>query len=111
MRKYGLLSSRRPSEVTIGCSGRMMSSNTRKENVGRIWDNCSAYVVDENLDILIRGGVGELLVGGRLVGRGYHNRPDLTEKAFINWDGGKAYRTGDLGMCLCCRARDLTGEC
>ena len=90
----------RPSEVTIGCSACLMASSTRKENVGRIFENCSAYVVDEDLNVVMRGGVGELLVGGKLVGRGYHNRPDLTDKVFINWEGGKAYRTGDLGMYL-----------
>lgn len=81
-----------------------MTSATRKESIGRIFENCSAYVVDENLDLVIRGGVGELLVGGRLVGRGYLNRPDLTEKAFINISHGshreRVYRTGDLGASL-----------
>lgn len=88
----------RPSEVTIGCAARFMSSNTRKESIGCVFKNCSAYVVDESLNILPRGGVGELLVGGRLVGRGYHNRDDLTRKAFLDWENGKAYRTGDLGI-------------
>ena len=78
-----------------------MTSATRKESVGRIFENCSAYIVDENLQLVIRGGVGELLVGGRLVGRGYLNRPDLTEKAFIEMRHGsrheRVYRTGDLG--------------
>ncbi|KAI5124379.1 hypothetical protein M0805_008982 [Coniferiporia weirii] len=85
-----------PSEVTIGCSARFMTSNARKESIGRIFENCSAYVVNENLEIVIRGGVGELLVGGRLVGRGYHGRPDLTDKAFIYWNDERVYRTGDM---------------
>ncbi|EJD05778.1 uncharacterized protein FOMMEDRAFT_119062 [Fomitiporia mediterranea MF3/22] len=89
-----------PSEVTIGCSARLMTSATRKESIGRIFENCSAYVVDENLNLVIRGGMGELLVGGRLVGRGYLNRPDLTGKSFINYAHGpnreRVYRTGDL---------------
>ncbi len=50
------------------------------------------------MNIVVRGGVGELVVGGPLVGRGYHGRPDLTEKVFLEWPGSgqKAYRTGDL---------------
>lgn len=50
------------------------------------------------MNIVLRGGVGELVVGGPLVGRGYHGRPDLTEKVFLEWPrrGQKAYRTGDL---------------
>ncbi|KAL5529265.1 hypothetical protein ACEPAG_5250 [Sanghuangporus baumii] len=89
-----------PSETTIGCSAHLMTSATRKENIGRIFESCSAYVVDENLKPVVRGGVGELLVGGRLVGRGYHNRPDLTAKVFIEFSHGshreRVYRTGDL---------------
>ncbi|KLO14184.1 AMP-binding-domain-containing protein [Schizopora paradoxa] len=85
-----------PSEVTIGCSSMRMSPNTRKESIGRIFANSTAYVVDENLELVIRGAAGELLVGGPLVGRGYHRRDDLTKKSFVTWEGQKLYRTGDL---------------
>lgn len=93
-----------------------MNSQTRKENIGRIFESCSAYVVDENLKPVMRGGVGELLVGGRLVGRGYHNRPDLTEKAFIEYPYGshheRVYRTGDLGMVSpCVTYMTMTEQC
>lgn len=50
------------------------------------------------MNILLRGGVGELVVEGPLVGRGYHGKPDLTSKVFLEWPrtGCWAYRTGDL---------------
>jgi len=50
------------------------------------------------MNILPRGGMGELVVEGPLVGRGYHGRPDLTQKVFMEWpeSGCWAYRTGDL---------------
>lgn len=87
-----------PSEVTIGCCARFMDGNTPKGNVGQAFANVSSYVVDQDLHILPRGAVGELVVGGPLVGRGYHGRPDLTAKVFIEWPqkGSWAYRTGDL---------------
>ncbi|KAG5220670.1 Non-ribosomal peptide synthetase [Salix suchowensis] len=44
-------------------------------------------VVDDNMNIVVRGGVGELVVGGPLVGRGYHGRPDHTNKVFLTWPG------------------------
>lgn len=46
----------------------------------------------------MRGGVGELVVEGPLVGRGYHGREDLTMKVFAEWPekGRWSYRTGDL---------------
>ena len=43
------------SEVTIGCAARFMYRNTRKENVGRVFDNCSAYVIDDKLNVVPRG--------------------------------------------------------
>jgi amino acid adenylation domain-containing protein len=50
------------------------------------------------------GGVGELLVGGPIVGRGYLNDPEKTAQAFVPqpaWLGegeasGRVYKTGDL---------------
>ncbi|KAH0827172.1 hypothetical protein J3R83DRAFT_4863 [Lanmaoa asiatica] len=87
-----------PSEVTIGCCARFMDGNIPRENVGRAFANVSSYVVDNNLNILPRGVVGELVVAGPLVGRGYHGLPDLTAKSFMEWPhpGSWSYRTGDL---------------
>ena len=89
-----------PSEVTIGCACRFMDRVTPRANIGRPFPNVSAYVVDGNLSIVLRGAPGELVVEGPLVGRGYLNRPDLTEKVFLEFpekgNGRWAYRTGDL---------------
>ncbi|TDL27310.1 hypothetical protein BD410DRAFT_714619 [Rickenella mellea] len=87
-----------PSEVTIGCAARFMSSTTNRENIGRVFPNCSAVVVDHNLEVVMKGAVGELIVAGPLVGRGYHKRPELSAKVFLEWDGQPAYRTGDLAV-------------
>lgn len=50
------------------------------------------------------GGMGEICIAGIALARGYVNRDDLTEKAFIpdfigieNNPSGRIYRTGDLG--------------
>ncbi|KAI0647071.1 hypothetical protein C8Q79DRAFT_1000106 [Trametes meyenii] len=89
-----------PSEVTIGCAARLMDKDTPRANIGHTFANVAAYVVDENMNILLRGGTGELVVEGPLVGRGYVGRPDLTQKVFLKFpeDGNErwAYRTGDL---------------
>ncbi|TFK29988.1 peptide synthetase [Coprinopsis marcescibilis] len=87
-----------PSEVTIGCCARFMDSITPRANIGKPLANVSGYVVDADMNILPRGALGELVVEGPLVGRGYHGRPDLTAKVFLEWPsaGCWAYRTGDL---------------
>ncbi|KAI0082634.1 hypothetical protein K474DRAFT_1654750 [Panus rudis PR-1116 ss-1] len=89
-----------PSEVTIGCAARFMERVTPRANIGSTFANVSAFVVDENLNIVLRGAPGELVVEGPLVGRGYHGRPDLTQKVFLEFpekgQGRWAYRTGDL---------------
>ncbi|KAI6045753.1 hypothetical protein EDC04DRAFT_3104410 [Pisolithus marmoratus] len=101
-----------PSEVTIGCCARFVDSSTPTGNIGRPFANVSSYVVDRDLNILPRGAVGELVVAGPLVGRGYHRLPDLTANAFIEWPrtGSRAYRTGDLVRMLPDGTLDIIGR-
>ncbi|KAK6352002.1 hypothetical protein TWF718_005151 [Orbilia javanica] len=61
------------------------------------------YVLDECLNPVPKGSVGELCVGGSCLTLGYINRPDLTERAFVMVKGLtedlkplRLYRTGDL---------------
>jgi len=54
-------------------------------------------VVDEEGRTLPAGSLGELVIAGPGVMRGYFGRPDLTEAAFFRDEhGGSWYRTGDL---------------
>ncbi|KAG8692019.1 Non-ribosomal peptide synthetase [Ceratobasidium sp. 394] len=87
-----------PTEATIGCTSRLVKQTDRKENIGHPFPSCRAYVVDASMNVVPRGNPGELVVEGPLVGRGYHNLPDATAKAFKEWpdQGCNAYRTGDL---------------
>ncbi|WP_261378382.1 non-ribosomal peptide synthetase [Paenibacillus agilis] len=67
--------------------------------IGKPIANSTAYVVNGAGTLQPIGVPGELWVGGDGVGRGYLNRDDLTEAAFINRAFGapeKLYRTGDL---------------
>ena len=41
------------------------------------------------------GVKGELYIGGIQVARGYHNKPDLTEERFIEFNNQRCYKTGD----------------
>src|SRR5207302_1388810 len=69
--------------------------------IGKPLANTQVYVVDENLQAVASGEVGELLIGGEGVARGYLDRLTLTEEKFITGcfsqqPGARLYRTGDL---------------
>ena len=40
---------------------------------------------------------GEVVVSGRNVMQGYHNRPEANEEVFTQWDGKRWFHTGDIG--------------
>ncbi len=68
-------------------------------NIGKPIPTLTTYVVDRNVKLLPIGVPGELCVGGEGVGRGYINRPELTDEKFIDnpfEQNGKLYKSGDL---------------
>ncbi|WP_169317214.1 amino acid adenylation domain-containing protein [Actinacidiphila oryziradicis] len=68
--------------------------------VGTPIDNVEAYLVDRDGALVAVGEVGELLVGGPSLGRGYRHLPALTGQRWVPhpWgtDGERLLRTGDL---------------
>lgn len=93
-----------PTEATICSTGYFFEFSSEYEPNGAIIgqpnDNCSIYIVNENLDLQPKGVIGEICIGGAGVGQGYLNRADLTADKFIKnpfLEGGRMYRTGDLG--------------
>lgn len=73
--------------------------------LGRPIDHTQAIIVDDQLQPVTDGEVGELLIGGCNVTRGYLNRPGLTAEKYLpdlfsNAPGARIYRTGDLARRL-----------
>ncbi|MEH2235106.1 non-ribosomal peptide synthetase [Nostoc sp.] len=73
--------------------------------IGRPIANTQVYILDNNLQAVSIGEVGELYIGGDGLARGYLNRPDLTAEKFIShsFDSNLAtrlYKTGDLARYL-----------
>ena len=68
--------------------------------IGRPYGNVRVYLADENLNLVAPGAVGELVIGGPGVSRGYLHRPAATAAVFVPdpWGepGSRLYRTGDL---------------
>ncbi|BCJ33863.1 hypothetical protein Athai_13660 [Actinocatenispora thailandica] len=66
--------------------------------IGRPIDGVVVRVVDDRLRLVPPGVVGEVLVGGVALARGYAGRPGLTASRFVPdpWgNGDRLYRTGD----------------
>ncbi|KAF2019676.1 nonribosomal peptide synthetase-like protein 2 [Aaosphaeria arxii CBS 175.79] len=89
-----------PTEATIGVTMYpRVPSNGKPSNIGPQFLNVGSLVLKPGTDIpVLRGAVGELCVSGKLVGKGYLNRPELTEERFPYIESLKerVYRTGDL---------------
>ncbi|WP_405192948.1 non-ribosomal peptide synthetase [Streptomyces anulatus] len=81
--------------------------------IGRAVGHSTAYVLDNGLNGLPPGAVGELCVGGEGVSPGYHNRPELNRERFVltrQLPGERLYRTGDLARGLPDGALDCLGR-
>ncbi|BBP69935.1 pyoverdine sidechain peptide synthetase [Pseudomonas sp. Seg1] len=66
--------------------------------IGQGLDARRLYVLDDDLNLLPQGAVGELYIGGPGLARGYHRQPMLSAERFIAdpfADGQRLYRTGD----------------
>ena len=89
-----------PTEATIGCTMYpRVPAHGKPSNIGPQFDNVGSYVLKPGTDVpVLRGAVGELCVSGKLVGKGYLNRPELTKERFAYLDrfNDRVYRTGDL---------------
>ncbi|TGJ88616.1 hypothetical protein E0Z10_g179 [Xylaria hypoxylon] len=103
-----------PTEATIGITMyRGVPENGRPSNIGNLFPNVGAYIFEPNSEIpVLRGGVGELCVSGKLVGKGYLNREALTKERFpvLQASGERVYRTGDLVRVLPDDSIDFLGR-
>ncbi|TFF49900.1 non-ribosomal peptide synthetase [Pseudomonas putida] len=72
--------------------------------IGRVLAGRSIHVLDNSGGAVLNGAIGELMIGGELLARGYHQRPGLTAERFIpdpfGAPGSRLYRSGDLARYL-----------
>ncbi|AMA57435.1 non-ribosomal peptide synthetase [Bradyrhizobium sp. CCGE-LA001] len=68
--------------------------------IGRPVGRRSAYILDNDLNVVPVGVTGELFIGGEGLARGYWRRAELTAERFVpdpfGTSGARLYRTGDL---------------
>jgi tyrocidine synthetase-3 len=68
-------------------------------NIGKPIPTLTTYVMDKNLKLVPVKTAGELCVGGEGVGKGYLNRPGLSNEKFVEnpyKPGEMLYKSGDL---------------
>lgn len=71
--------------------------------IGKPTANTAIYLLDNDLNLVSVGNVGEIYVAGHGVARGYLNNPSLTREKFVDnpfRPGERMYQTGDLGRWL-----------
>ncbi len=85
-----------PTECTIFTTTYLLHEQEKNIPIGKPLDNFRLFIVDKDLHRVPVGATGELLVSGPQVSRGYLNRPDKTAETYVEWNGLRCYRTGDV---------------
>nr|WP_238434571.1 MULTISPECIES: amino acid adenylation domain-containing protein [unclassified Frankia] len=91
-----------PAETTIGVSHVIYRDSAERlaASIGRPNPHTQLHLLDNRLEAVADGEVGELYVAGFLLGRGYVHNPAMTAARFVAdpfaGGGARMYRTGDL---------------
>jgi amino acid adenylation domain-containing protein/non-ribosomal peptide synthase protein (TIGR01720 family) len=96
-----------PTETVVACMIHRFDPKSDTEpsvSIGTPSDNARIYLLDDNLNPVPVGVVGEIYIGGERVARGYLNRPRLSAERFLPdpyapemKKNTRMYKTGDLG--------------
>ena len=83
-----------PTETTITSS--MTFITDKYVTIGKPVANTKYYILDKAGHILPINAIGDLTIAGDSVGIGYYKLEDKTKASFIEVNGERAYRSGDL---------------
>lgn len=92
-----------PTETTVWSTTYLIQELGSSVSIGRPIANTQVYLLDEVLEPVAVGEIGELFIDGDSVARGYWMRPELTAERFITVPSlsmERVYRTGDLARFL-----------
>src|SRR5258708_4308682 len=96
-----------PTEASIHATAFKLDKEWNRKGsnlpIGKPIPNTQLYIVDQYMNLMPIGAIGEICIGGAGVGRGYRNNPELTAQKFVPdrfRKGAFLYKSGDLGRWL-----------
>ena len=93
---YKLLNAYGPTETSCYVCSHYVDKNEPNIPIGQPNDDVELYIVNRFGEQVPWGCNGELIIAGPQVGQGYLNQPEKTAAAFVEWNGKRVYRTGDI---------------
>src|SRR5680860_151391 len=90
-----------PTEATVGCIVSEFDAEDHTDTsvpIGKTIANMQAYVLDNHLNLVPKGVIGELYLSGKGLANGYANADAMTASKFVDQPftkNCKTYRTGD----------------
>ena len=90
-----------PTETTVWSSCKKITQANEASTIGKPIHNTQFYILDEHLQLLPVGCVGNIYIGGDGLAKGYFKNDELTNEKFIQNpfdETKKVYNTGDLGQ-------------
>ncbi|MGN1349550.1 MAG: AMP-binding protein, partial [Anaerovoracaceae bacterium] len=84
------------SETCVGCTCGVLCPEDEVITVGSPVTNVTVAVLSEDGKTLPPGEKGELIVCGDRLFRGYMNLPEKNKEVFFEYEGKRAFRTGDV---------------
>ena len=96
-----------PTETTVWVTGQRLDPEASPKSpvisaisapIGIPLPRCTAIIVDDAGRQMQEGSIGELMIGGAGLARGYRDNPKLTATKYVTHENGgqRFYRTGDL---------------
>ncbi|MHA7060181.1 non-ribosomal peptide synthetase [Aquimarina sp. M1] len=94
--KYDVYNTYGPTESTVCATYYKVKHEESSIPIGTPIPNRGVYVMDD-ANLLPKGAIGEIGLSGLGLAIKYLNQKKLTEEAFVDIDGKRIYKTGDLG--------------
>ncbi len=89
-----------PTEASIICCQYIFNKNDQNQFrniIGHPLPNVEIRICDAHTNLVPKGVIGEILIGGKGVAQGYLNQKELNDNVFIYINNKKFYKTGDKG--------------